>query len=382
MTEKACLYVNPKGYKVTRHSYSGSDSFSFCARKYYLERVQGWTEKIQGAAKFFGIAMEQGGIQFLHQHRMDVTTALAEFTKLWMEHKDIQYSYNKTDKNWETLFANGLELIRLYAIKYPTMPYVVKNPRDFQVNSNFEVFPGSKLAGIEFTYYLDMLAEDRETGEPMVIDIKTSGKPVPEFTVLDPQLRSYAWIKMLEKMPNYNGLVAFLWIRKMGRKIDRGDTVTLLETAQMMAAGTEMIVIDKDDFGLFCTQDPKVIEEMDQRFVGESKAVKAERRAFVEKVGVHVLEKNITKQRIEFKSARITPESQEDIGRSIKRDIINIAAATEKDFFPMQSGVRYPNEKCPKCPMRGICSNRSDIRDALVVRKQTEEKDFFTADED
>jgi hypothetical protein len=79
--------------------------------------------------------------------------------------------------------------------------------------------------------------------------------------------------------------------------------------------------------------------------------------------------------------AVITPESQEDIGRSIKRDVINIAAANEKGFWPMQSGVRFPNEKCPMCAMRGICSENPELRDTLVTRKQIEEIDFGTESE-
>jgi hypothetical protein len=79
--------------------------------------------------------------------------------------------------------------------------------------------------------------------------------------------------------------------------------------------------------------------------------------------------------------ARITPESAEDIGRSIKRDVINIASANEKDFWPMQSGVRFPHEKCPMCSMRGICSDNPELRDTLLVRKQMEEFDFSKENE-
>ena len=87
-------------------------------------------------------------------------------------------------------------------------------------------------------------------------------------------------------------------------------------------------------------------------------------------------EYTVTKQRVQFKHVIISEESREDIGKSIKRDIVNIARATETEFFPMQSGVRFPNEKCPNCAMRGICSNNPDLRDALVTRKQLNELDF------
>lgn len=372
-TMKPHLYINSRGQFVTRHSYSGSESFGYCARKYYLERVQGWSEKVERSSKFFGICLEKG-ITFLHQHRMDVKGAVAEFVRLWAEHKDKPYTYNKLDKDWDRLNLNGQELIRLYALRYPTFPYIVNNPQDFQVQTNFEVFPDTKLAGIEFTSYIDLLAQMKGTFEPIIIDMKTSGKDVPEFTVLDPQLRSYAWVKWRPETVSVQ--VAFLWFRKMGRDISRGDTVTLLESYGGMEPGADAIVLARDEFRLYLTQNQKVLDDMDAKFVGESKAVKAARQEYVLANSAAVPERCITKQRVQFKQATITKESAEDIGRSIMRDVVNIAAATESDFFPMQSGVRFPSEKCPNCAMRGICANRPELRDQLLVRKQLDEFDF------
>ncbi len=370
---KPHLYINSKGYFVTRHSYSGSDSFTYCARKYYLERVQGWTEKIQRSSTHFGTALEKA-ITFWHQHRQDTAAAVAEFVRLWAAHNDKPYTYSKTDKDWNNLNLNGQDLVRLYAIRYPTFPYVVNNPMDFQVETNFEVFPDTKLAGIEFTSYIDVVVTDKATGEPEIVDMKTSGDDVPEFTVLDPQLRSYAWVKW--RPEDTSKLVAFLWFRKMGRSISRGDTVTFLEPYADLQPGDNAIVLAKDEFGIWVTQNQRVVDEMDAQFVGESKAVKAARQQYIEANAKHAPERVITKQRVQFKSAVITKESAEDIGRKIKRDIVNIVRANENEDWAMNSGVRFPNERCPNCPMRGICANRPELRDMLLVRKQEDELDF------
>jgi PD-(D/E)XK nuclease superfamily protein len=211
---QAALYINSKGYAVTRHSYSGSESFGFCPRKYYLERVQGWSDKVDRAARHFGMAVE-AGVTFWHQRGQDTAGAVAEFVRIWAEHKDKPYTYSKVEKDWETLNLNGQELIRLYTVLCPTRPYVVKNPRDvFQVQTNFEVFPDTKLAGIEFTSYIDLVAELKGSGDPLIVDMKTSGTGIPDLVVLDPQLRSYSWVK---GWPN----VAFEWFRKMGRRETR-----------------------------------------------------------------------------------------------------------------------------------------------------------------
>lgn len=381
---KAHLYINSKGYPVTYHSFSGGDTFRDCARKYYLQRVQGWTEKSRGAAMEFGTCVEQA-VQYFHQRDENAAAAVAEFNRLWAEHsatgKGRDYKYSKTDKDWANLSLIGQELVKLYTIKYPSFPYVVKDPRNsFQVKEEFEVFPGTKLAGINFTAYIDMIAEDKATGKPVIIDEKVTGnKPVPELTMLDPQLRSYSWVKTNETT-TYD-LVAFVWFRKCGRSIDRGDTVTLLETAGMTAAGTDVLVVEKDNFGLFVTTNVEAVTIGLAQFKGESASVRATRRAFVEANTFHVSENLVTKQRIDFKMATISPESREDIGRSIKQDIVNISTATQRDFFPMQSGVRFPHDKCSICEMRGICSGNDALRDQLVTRKHKEELEFGTEEE-
>lgn len=369
MADRAYLYINSKGYYVTRHSYSGSESFHYCARKYYLERVQGWTEKVDRSSKHFGTALEHA-ITFWHQHREDTAAAVAEFVRLWKEHENKEYSYSKTDLDWSRLNLSGQELVRLYAVRYPTFPYVVPNPEHaFQVETTFEVFPGTKLAGIELTGFIDLVAQIKGTFTPLIVDMKTAGKDVPEYTGLDPQLRSYSWVK---GWPD----VAFLWFRKCGRTISKGDTVTLLEPYGGLSSGDDALVLASDDFGLWVTQNQRVVDEIDAKFVGRSKAVLAEKQSYIEHNASLVPERVITKQKVQFKQAVISPDSAEDVGRSIKRDIVAIHQATENDFFPMQSGVRFPNEKCPNCSMRGICTENAALRDQLLTRRQMDELDF------
>jgi len=136
-------------------------------------------------------------------------------------------------------------------------------------------------------------------------------------------------------------------------------------------------ILSKDGLGgWFVTPNQRVVDEIDGLFKGESKAVVAARTAHVEANGVLVPERVITKQKVQYKQVVISQESRDDIGKSIKRDIINIASATENDFFPMESGVRFPNEKCPMCAMRGICSGNAELRDLLLERKQLDELAF------
>jgi hypothetical protein len=149
--------------------------------------------------------------------------------------------------------------------------------------------------------------------------------------------------------------------------------VTFLEPYADLQPGDDAIVLAKDDFGIWVTQNPQVVDEMDAKFKGESKAVKAARQEYIEANSKHAPERIVTKQKVQFKSAIITPESADDMGRKIKRDIVAIVKANEAEDWHMNSGVRFPNERCPNCAMRGICANNPEMRDTLVERKQEDE---------
>ena len=371
---KPHLYVNQKGFYVTRHSYSGSESYTHCPRKYYLERVQGWRQIEQRSSTEFGKALENA-ITFWHQRGQDTDAAVAEFNRQWAECENKPLTYTKEDKDWERLSLTGQEMVRLYTILYPDMPYVVDNPDfSFQVEKNIEMFPDSKLAGISLTMYLDMVVVFKETGNRGVVDMKTSGKEVPEFTELDPQLRTYGYGTGYQD-------VAFLWFRKMGRTISCGDEVTLITNDLLFKAGTKGTVLGKDVLGgIWITLSESVAEGL-QQFEGKSKDVVEARQKYVEANGILVDEKNLTKQRIYFKHVVLSVESMEDIGRSIKRDILSIVRSNELDFWPMQSGVRFPHDKCTKCEMRGICADRPALRDSLVERKVVDDLELIQIEE-
>jgi|SRR5690348_2781836 len=366
----AALYINSRGKSVTYHSYSASQDFHTCARKYYLKKVMGWREKVYGAGAEHGKAVELG-VRTLHLTGQ-IHLALKAFHDEWAKSKEKKLRYSKTEKTWENLDAVGDDLIRLYHVIYPTLPYIVENPKkDMQLETTFEVFPGSRLAGIKFTSYIDYLGKMKDTGETIIIDQKVAGNELPELELieLDPQLRSYVWALSQAGVKKGCSLVALLWLRKMSRDIDRGDTVTMLNPWNGLGIGVEVTVLDKDPNGsLWVTRDAQIVDGVKAR-AGKKKADEVIRRKYIEDYSLNVPANLVTKQRIEFGWARVTPESASDIGQSIKQDIVHIVAATENNFFPMQSGIRFPHDVCSMCEMRGICINKPELRDALVERK-------------
>lgn len=357
----ASLYINSKGYPVTRHSYSGSSDFQFCPRKYELGRIIGWQEREQRAALPFGNAIEAA----VRHHHENGNGGAERFDREWArvlaDPKNKDMTYSKLEGNAKNLAKIGHEMLQLYALKVKTFPYE-ETGITFQADRRIEVFPDSDLAGIEFIAYLDMIVTLKDSGEKCIIDCKTSGTKIPDYIVLDPQLQSYSWV---EKNPN----VGFLWFQKVTRSIEKGSEVCPLRGYK---AGVSLVVLkmDKDELGVpaHWVGSEAQSEEMDKKFPPKQKSVSAlaAKDDWLQTHAMRVLESDLTKQKVNIRVAKIPLKLSQDRGKAIGNDIIQIHSASSANFFPQQGGIRFPNEKCPSCCMRGICSGDDKIRDELV----------------
>lgn len=378
---KASLYINPKGYGVTRHSYSGSQEFNECARKYQLHRQAGWQEREQSAAMKFGTAVEESITEF-HRHTAPangLTSALCAFKDKWIPYRsDADLSYSKKHKDWDNLFFVGQDMIRLYAIKYPHFPYVISNPENsFQVNLPREIFPGTDLAGIELTSYIDIIAKLKPgSSDPavhddrVILDCKVSSAHCPQLVSLDPQLRTYSWVTGIPT-------VGFLWFEICSREVGIGDEVVMLEPVVDFKPGQRVWILS-EDFNLiplspasvYVTQwATEVIALKDIK--GQKKEDKAARIEYIKKHGVPVPLNSLTTQSIEVRTATVSEEGRQEIKQSVESDIVRIVHANETDNWIPNYGVRWPHDQCTRCCMRGICSNDDSLRDELITRDLT-----------
>ena len=330
---KASLYVNSQGFPVTRHSYSGSSDFSYCAKKYELSRIVGWKEKEIRAAQEFGTCIELA-VRYFHENDMDPCDY---FCQTWRDvvslEKNKNMTYSKVEVDAENLEQIGIEMLQLYQFRVKEFPYEFDGIA-FQVNRSKEILPNTDLAGIEFVAYLDMLANLKSSEGKLILDCKVSGAKIPDFLVLDPQLQSYAWI---EQTPH----VGFLWFEKVTRGMKKGSQVTRLDTGETAF----VIKIEEDDFGK-------------RVYVGSSEKT-AEENATI------VPEELLTKQKVYVRIAKIPQKLIDERGRAIQQDVRRIHEASENNFFPQEGSIRFP-EKCPICPYRGICSGDDELRDKLV----------------
>jgi hypothetical protein len=356
------LYTSPKGnYPVTRHSYSAGQIFRGCARRYQLEKIKGYREKEKRAALEFGNCTE-AAVKYFHEGGCKPSSGVDEFKRLWLGFKDNkELVYGDKEGDWSDLYRAGGEMLALYEIKWPTFGYF--NPK-FQKSFTKEVFPGTELAGLEFTAYTDILAETEDvdhTSSPrtklLVIDMKTSGAAPPKRLRLDAQLRSYAWVSGIPD-------VAFLWMQKNSSgSYKRGDRVSSL------VDGREWVVLaaPQDSMCAYLIQ-PQDLEHFDKELEGlKGKALEQKKAEHLNSPAVHVHNLDaITKQRITFHRVRIPDDDAKQQGEIIGQEIADIHHANKRGVWPQTgAGVRWPNDRCNYCPMLGIC----DGDEALVKER-------------
>lgn len=356
------LYINRKGYQVTTHSYSGGETFRKCKRAYRLERLDGWRKRANLASKEFGICIENA-IQTFHEAGAVPDVIVNSFEQQW-EHRKTQTDLQYTDKegSWEDLLQMGRDLLRLYEIKLPTLPWANDHTIKFQLNYRKEVFPDTYLAGIDFTAFVDMRVHIPD-GNPMIVDIKTAASVLDEpMVALDPQLRAYSWVT---GTPD----VAFLWFVKARPGMKRGDTITVLyDYGGSLKAGETAIVLQNAEDGVYFL--------LPDHFAEYEKAAKGLRgkaaEALLEKTKVTLASVTppnwVTKCRLQFAAAHISAEDMKEAGEAIGSEIAEIHMANEKGWFPKEPSVRFPDQKCKFCQFRGNCLGDKKLRDELVVR--------------
>jgi hypothetical protein len=338
--------------------------------------LDGWKEREQRASQQFGIALEES-IQVYHQ--LDLAEALDNFRRLWEAQRIADLKYTATEGSWENLAKSGEEMLRLYDLRLPLFPIDISNVK-FQLKYYKELFPGTEMAGIEFVAYVDMVTKSRATlGDAMIVDIKTSVGSLdmtPGILALDQQLRTYAWVTGISD-------VAFLWFQKCGRSFEKGSQVSILENIDdagrtFRAGESAVVAVAEENEGvpllLYLLKNEAAIDLMNQAQgykngkLEQTKDAKARKIEFLVNNSVRTDARNVTKQRIQFVNAHIGLNEQLDAARQIGQDVAQIVYSNQENFWPLRGGIRFPNDKCVRCQMRGICLQNNEIRDTLVFR--------------
>lgn len=350
----AFLYINAKGTEWRKHSYSAGNDYDQSPLKYYLRRIGGWREKDNKASFLFGRAIEES-IQAYHDNDGEINI-VAEFHGRWSVHKDRQdLIYTQVEKDWENLLFDGMEMMRLYQIKQPTLPIPLGACSAFQRLYSKEVFPGDQNYGeivdegkLDIVSYADPahpLLESIEwkpemgTYRPVIVDMKTSGVDYPDrpgIAAFDKQLRRYSWLSGIQD-------VALLVFRKVGRTLKKGYSVTLLDDTKKFKAGEEVVISCIDELGLTIVKNDFLVDEV-KKYDGRTKQGKIMQEELLEKYSDFVQPKQITRQRLQFISGRVTKESANEAGEIAGRQIVQIVNSWKNKSWPNTFGIRYPQD--------------------------------------
>jgi hypothetical protein len=380
------LYVLPDGKPKSAASYSSRSAFKFCKKFFKLTRVDGWRTKREGAAMDLGKAAEAG---IVHQVRFG-EGGVEKFVKEWENFKKskdfAKKEYTEVEESWENCLRIGTEWMEIFAIRQKSYPF--QRPQ-FQLPLYKKIFPGTSYDAISNTAYIDIFSEPpadhpllmkvssliHSRPRPLITDVKTASKELPDGLIgLDPQLLEYAWQYFDER--KHDGLdVAFLWLVKKSHGFKFGSRVTLLKGYGPYQAGAEVRALDP--FGLEVWVGTEEVAEGYARACSDPQGKSLRGKALDQAAEkylkgtpgvVAVPQTSISKQQVQFGSARLTRENILEMGKVIGQTTVEMVVAHEQDFYPAEPGLRYPSEKCNRCDMRYICAGDGDGRDRFLSK--------------
>jgi len=378
------LYTSANGRVVSHASSSAIDLFKGCRRRFYLEKIQGWREKDKKGSLEFGKAIE-AAVQFFYENGCKPGGAVDHFKMIWLKFAEIPMKYTDQEGDFWNLMKMGSELMRLFEATYQTIP--IKHPK-FQLEYRKKIYPGSQYDDLEFLGYVDILSTE-DDGERRVVDMKTAKNQLdltPNMLSMDGQLRKYAWLTGIPR-------VAFLNFVKTSNpdSFKKGVSVTLLEDEYGFKAGESFVVYkavvqeeeDGSDYTILTLASPETIQKMDEELEaisGKGSTARKEEvvaRYFTEKLLFNVDRQSVTKTRIQYVEAYISPEDIQETGQGVGIDVLSIKQAGDMNFFAADGGVRFPNNRCVYCQFSPICLKNKELTEQTLVQIKADSDDWL-----
>lgn len=393
----AYLYIDSKGRARRRHSYSAGNIFDQCALKYKLKYVLGWREAEDKARFLFGRALEEA-IEYYHDHNGQ--GAVEDFQLRWAAHKDKPLAFTKVEVDWANCNQIGIEMLQMYAIRQPSLPIPLGGRSVFQREYTKVVFPDDPNYGeiedfgkLDIVCYVDphhpMLAHVEWKPEygalrPLIVDIKTAGQNLPEnpgIAAFDKQGRRYSWLSGIRDF-------ALLWFTKTGRTLRKGSSVTLLVDSKSFKAGEEAVVAKVDGDNVYLLRNDYMLEEMENAQgkkadgkTDQTNAAKARAQAWLESNADYLPAAKITRQRLQFNSGFVTPESAEEAGQIAARQIVGIVNAYKTNNWPNTFGIRYPNDDRADAYFRAFVMRDEQVKQTKFTQSTEESFEDIQDDE-
>lgn len=395
----AYLYTNANGFRVTTHSHSGGMDWWKCHEYYRLKRKEGWRERKDSAAMMFGRcveaaitarclgsadpyeAVEREWRKFSAEMPFPENATDAQKAETEKQRKrNAEMSYSVVEKDWDRMLWMGREMVRMFDAMLPSLPIV--RPK-FQQKIEPELFPNTKLAGIRFTGYLDIISSPpadhpaltkvegwEKPFRPLIVDVKVSGKRLPEdLIMLDLQLKKYAWLSGVRD-------VALLNFVKGSPEIKRGTKVMPLKPPTIgekdFASGDHLLCAEPEGDGWWLLTEEAYRARSEYASGLKGKAADAKKAEFTRNAGVLAQPDDFTTLDLQFLPTRLSEDDIADVARLVSSEVVEIANAEQTGVWAKTGGIRFPQQQCPSCPMRGICSRQPALRDELLTREGEE----------
>lgn len=313
------------------------------------------------------------------------------FKDEWVKSREKKLEYGKSDKDWQNLLAVGSHLMRLFKAIAPGLGIV--KPKFYDWKSRITSESGSFLEKNYLEVIPDIIdwpAEHKRWGEgPRSIDIKTSDKAYLEepegIIAMDEQLRVQAWASKVKR-------VAFLvFVKGSPGVVAKKNAVYTVLTAMKDSSGKEIF---KTGDQIVCAEVPK--KKAEKSALKDNGLLLAHPKGCVAGVPVPVPIAGLTGTRIQLLEGRIEPDDSEGVialyrDRAKKmgerwelyeEERIKISTKLPKGkrealeqealakAYPQNSGFRFPNQRCPHCPMLGLC-----MGDEKLVKERIRKRD-------
>lgn len=282
----------------------------------------------------------------------------------------------------------GTDMIRLYIALQPSLPIPLGGNSVFQREYAKEVFPNDpNYGGIEDAGKLDIVCyvepehprlakiDTSQLGgiRPLIVDIKTSAVDFPEqpgMAAFDSQLRRYSWLSGIRD-------VSLLWFKKSGLGYKKGYSATFIEPVGQYVAGQECVIARVEDKHAWVVYNDFMVDEMEKAQgkkgdkLDQTDAAKQRALNWLTQNGTYTPLVNLTRQRLQFNSGRVSPQSAEDAGRIAGRQIVSIVNAWSTRQWPNTFGIRYPRDD----------RNDSYFRAFVLGDERFKEQNFIKSDE-
>lgn len=371
-TQQRPIYTGPTGWEVREFSHSQYNLYEGCGKRFEIERIRGYRQK-PGASLEFGKAIERSVRLFYSEKRDPIETFEIAWNLVNPELLEgiLKEANEKPDsiearvraalelqfpngESWATMAVAGPGLMKNFVATWENYP--PRNPYfpDFKKSA---IKVRDESTGNDYQTIPDLIDEDA-VGK-FIADLKSLNglldDSVPGLVANDMQLRTQSAATRIFRVALWN----------FCRKPKRTDPVSpdrIFEEVRKAVGGTRFQIISH--VALFAARKANDLTiDAAGEFLGiaNPKEINKEWKGMISnEPGLAFLAGDIEKTvvalnaltyKIQWLEATIPQQHAFD---AIRQEM-SVIPLIQAGWFPRRGGIRFPDNTCTWCPMRGLC---------------------------